>query len=60
MGHPLNALAWLADKLAAAGTPLQRGMIMMAGSMVPIQYLVAGDRALVEISGLDAAELAVT
>jgi 2-keto-4-pentenoate hydratase len=39
---------------------LQRGMIVMTGSMVPIQYLVAGDRALVEISGLGAAELAVT
>lgn len=59
MGHPLNALAWLADKLAAAGTPLRRGMIVLTGSMVPIQYPVAGDRVLVEISGLGTAELAV-
>ena len=57
MGHPLNALDWLADKLAAAGTPLRRGMIVMTGSMVPIQYPVAGDRVLVEISELGAAEL---
>ena len=59
MGHPLNALAWLADKLAAAGTPLRRGMIVMTGSMVPIQYPSAGDEVLVEISGLGAAELTV-
>ena len=60
MGHPLNALAWLAGKLAAVGTPLRRGMIVMTGSMVAIQYPVAGDRVLVEISGLGTAELAVT
>ena len=60
MGHPLNALVWLADKLAAAGTPLRRGMIVMTGSVVPIQYPVAGDRVLVEISGLGTAALAVT
>ncbi|HEY1431409.1 MAG TPA: fumarylacetoacetate hydrolase family protein [Stellaceae bacterium] len=60
MGHPLNALAWLADKLAAAGTPLRRGMIVMTGSMVPIQYPAAGDRVLVEISGLGAAELVLS
>ena len=60
MGHPLNALAWLADKLAAAGAPLRRGMIVLTGSMVPIHYPVAGDRVLVEISGLGTAELAVT
>jgi 2-keto-4-pentenoate hydratase len=58
MGHPLNALAWLADGLAASRTPLRRGMIVMTGSMVPIQYPVAGDRVLVEISGLGTAELA--
>jgi 2-keto-4-pentenoate hydratase len=55
----LNALAWLARKLAAVGTPLRRGMIVMTGSMVPIQYPIAGDRILVEISGLGTA-LAVT
>jgi len=57
MGHPLNALAWLADKLAAAGTPLRRGMIVMTGSMVPIQYPVAGDQVVIEVSGLGSAEL---
>jgi 2-keto-4-pentenoate hydratase len=60
MGHPLNALAWLADKLAAAGTPLRRGMVVMTGSMVPIQYPAPGDRVLVEVSGLGAAEVTVT
>src|SRR5215471_20503184 len=59
MGHPINALAWLANSLAAAGTPLKRGMIVMTGSMVPIQYPTAGDRVLVEVSGLGTAELAV-
>jgi 2-oxo-3-hexenedioate decarboxylase/2-keto-4-pentenoate hydratase len=57
MGNPLNALAWLADKLAADGTPLRRGTIVMTGSMVPIQHPVGGDRVLVEVSGLGAAEL---
>jgi 2-keto-4-pentenoate hydratase len=58
MGNPLNALAWLADKLAAAGTPLKRGMIVLTGSMVPIQFPGGGDRALVEVEGLGTAELA--
>jgi 2-keto-4-pentenoate hydratase len=60
MGNPLNALAWLADKRAAEGAPLQRGMIVMTGSMVPIQFPSAGDRAIVEVEGLGAAELVAT
>jgi 2-keto-4-pentenoate hydratase len=59
LGHPLNALAWLADKLAASGTALRRGMIVMTGSMVLIQYPAVGDRAIIEISDLGTAELAV-
>ena len=60
MGNPLNALAWLANKLAAAGTPLQAGMIVMTGSMVPIQFPASGDRAVVEVEGLGTAELIAT
>jgi 2-keto-4-pentenoate hydratase len=56
MGNPLNALSWLADKLAADGRPLKRGMVVMTGSMVPIQFPVRGDRAVVEVSGLGTAE----
>ena len=60
MGHPLHALAWLAEKLAAAGTPLRRGMIVMTGSMVPIQYPGPGDRVVIEVSGLGTAELVLS
>ena len=52
-----TTLAWLADKLASAGTPLKRGMIVMTGSMVPIQFPAAGDHAIVEVEELGTAEL---
>jgi 2-keto-4-pentenoate hydratase len=55
MGHPLNALAWLAQKLIAAGTPLKRGMVVMTGSIVATQYPVAGDEVEIEIAGLGGA-----
>src|SRR5712672_2113438 len=57
MGNPLNALAWLADKLAVAGTPLKRGMIVMTGSMVPIQFPAAGDHAILEAEKLGPAHI---
>lgn len=59
MGNPLNALAWLANRLAADGAPLRAGMIVLTGSMVPIQFPAPGDHAVVEVGGLGSAELAV-
>lgn len=59
MGNPLNALAWLADRRAAEGTPLRRGQVVMTGSMVPIQFPLPGDVAIVEVEGLGTAELVV-
>ena len=56
MGNPLNALSWLADRLAAHGRPLRRGMVVMTGSMVPIQFPQPGQRAAVEVTGLGRAE----
>ena len=56
MGNPLNALTWLANKLAADGRPLKRGMTVMTGSTVPIQFPQPGDRAVVEVTDLGRAE----
>jgi 2-keto-4-pentenoate hydratase len=56
MGNPLNALTWLANKLAADGRPLKRGMVVMTGSTVPIQFPQPGDRAVVTVEGLGRAE----
>jgi 2-oxo-3-hexenedioate decarboxylase/2-keto-4-pentenoate hydratase len=60
LGHPLNALAWLADHRAARGAPLRAGDIVTLGSIVAALRL---DRpALVEAAfdGLGAATVAVT
>ncbi|MEM6663237.1 MAG: hypothetical protein AAF666_13780, partial [Pseudomonadota bacterium] len=36
LGHPLTALAWLADVAAGLGTPLKAGQIVSLGSLVQI------------------------
>ena len=60
MGHPLEALAWLANTLAARGKSLSQGMIVMTGSIVTTKFLNTGDTATVSIDGLGEAKLTVT
>ena len=60
MGHPLEALAWLANTLAARGKTLSRGMIVMTGSIVSTKFLKLGDSATVSIHGLGESCLTVT
>jgi len=60
MGHPLEPLAWLANKLASQGVSLSAGMVIITGSIVTPKMLKAGDKASVSIEGLGSAELAVT
>ena len=52
LGHPHNALAWLANHLASHGTALRAGEIVMTGSLVKTVWLEAGDEATMEFSGL--------
>ncbi|HEY1795306.1 MAG TPA: fumarylacetoacetate hydrolase family protein [Stellaceae bacterium] len=60
LGHPLNALSWLANRRAAEGNPLRRGQVVMTGSLVATQYPVAGDHAVVTIEGLGQAEVVLS
>src|ERR1700682_5059192 len=42
-GHPHNALAWLANHLAADGKGLRAGQIVLTGSLAKTGWLKAGD-----------------
>jgi len=59
MGHPLDALAWLANNLAARGLGLWRGDVVITGSLVTTKYPKAGDRIRFEAGELGAVELQV-
>jgi 2-oxo-3-hexenedioate decarboxylase/2-keto-4-pentenoate hydratase len=52
LGHPHNALAWLANHLAARGTPLRAGMVVSTGSIVSTKWPKAGEAVVVAIDGL--------
>ena len=60
MGHPLEALAWVANNLAARGLGLWRSDVVITGSLVISKYPKAGDQIRFEVGGLGAVELAVT
>jgi 2-keto-4-pentenoate hydratase len=52
MGHPFNALAWLANHLATRGRPLRRGMVVSTGSIVSTKWPKPGERVVVALEGL--------
>jgi 2-oxo-3-hexenedioate decarboxylase/2-keto-4-pentenoate hydratase len=54
LGHPLNALAWLANQLAARGPGLRAGEFVSTGSVVETKWMARGDAVEVEIEGLGA------
>jgi 2-keto-4-pentenoate hydratase len=60
MGHPLNALAWLADHLATRGRSLKAGDVVLTGSVVIATPIGAGEEAICRLEGLGEARLTLT
>ncbi|MGJ5011086.1 2-keto-4-pentenoate hydratase [Bradyrhizobium oligotrophicum] len=58
LGHPVHALAWLANHLAAGGDGLEAGQLVLTGSLVKTIWLGAGDRVRMELDGLGVVEAA--
>jgi 2-keto-4-pentenoate hydratase len=56
LGHPHNALAWLANHLAAEGRSLHQGQIVLTGSLIKTVWLKPGDRVVMELAGLGKVE----
>jgi len=51
MGHPLNAIAWLANEANDRGTYLKAGDIAMLGSLVTSKFPQKGDHLRFELEG---------
>ena len=56
LGHPLNALAWIARDLAREGRPLREGDMISLGSFSPPQPVVAGQVWTARYEGLGEAQ----
>jgi 2-keto-4-pentenoate hydratase len=55
LGHPLQALAWLANALASRGQYVKAGEFVLLGSVVETRWIEQGDVVAASIEGLGAA-----
>jgi 2-keto-4-pentenoate hydratase len=59
LGHPLNALAWLANHAEHVGTPLKPGDIVTLGSVVKTIYPQAGHTVEAHFGGLSPVKITI-
>ncbi len=52
LGHPLNAMTWLANQRARQGKGLDRGTVVSTGLITPFALLESGDQALADFGAL--------
>ncbi len=52
LGHPFEAVLWLAGHLATLGRRIEAGETVLTGSLVETRWLQAGDTARIAIDGL--------
>ena len=52
MGHPVNAMVWLANTLGALGIALKAGDIVLSGAMGAMVPVKAGDSLRMAIGGI--------
>jgi len=59
MGHPLDALAWLASHASGRGRTMRAGEVAILGSLVTSKFPLPGERLGFELEGFDPIELEI-
>lgn len=57
LGHPLNALVWLADRYAGLGRTLEAGRFVSLGTITPVQWIKSPCAVQIEVEGLGGVEV---
>ncbi|HRY26664.1 MAG: fumarylacetoacetate hydrolase family protein [Geminicoccaceae bacterium] len=57
LGHPLNALVWLADRYAGLGWTLKAGRFVSLGTITPVQWITGPCEVQIEVEGLGGVEV---
>jgi len=52
LGHPFEALTWLANTIAAQGKSMRKGMVVMTGTMIATKFVKPGDALAFSVEGL--------
>ena len=60
MGHPFEALAWLANRRSQRGLGIDAGEFVFLGSVVETKWVAAGDHVVMELEGLGRIEARFT
>ncbi|AJE22684.1 2-hydroxypent-2,4-dienoate hydratase XylJ [Azotobacter chroococcum NCIMB 8003] len=55
LGHPANAVAWLANTLGRLEVPLKAGEVILSGSLSTMLPVKAGDNLRISIGGIGSA-----
>jgi len=58
LGHPLNALVWIADRYAGMGRTLRGGRFVSLGTITPVQWIAGGCEVEIEVEGLGSVAVA--
>lgn len=60
LDSPLNCVSWLANTLSGFGITLNAGDVVLSGSLVPLEPVVAGDEMHLEVDGVGTAAVRFT
>ncbi len=52
LGHPFEALRWLVNTIAEQGKNINRGMVVMTGTMIATRFVKPGDALTFSVDGL--------